>query len=75
MAFSKHLIIYDKLELLNPVLIQDLLKDISLRIGNNIEKVKIRKIDLGKGTAEVEVFSRIKISRCCKRSDGWIGSM
>jgi Domain of unknown function (DUF4956) len=60
MTLSKHLVIYDKLELLNPALNQDLLKDISLRIGQNIEKVKIQKIDLSKGTAEVEVFFRDK---------------
>jgi hypothetical protein len=54
-TLTRHLLIYDKLELLNPALIQDLKKDISLRIGHNVEKVKIRKIDLNKRTAELEV--------------------
>jgi hypothetical protein len=54
------LIIYDKLELLNPNLIQELLKDISGRTGQKIERIKIHKIDFGKGTAEVDVFFKEK---------------
>jgi hypothetical protein len=53
-------IVYDKLELLNPDLIQDLLKDISGRIGHTIERIKIHKIDLAKGTADIDVFFKEK---------------
>jgi uncharacterized membrane protein len=49
---------YDKLELLNPDMLNDLLRDISLRTGKKIEKVRIRKIDLIKGNAELDVFYR-----------------
>ena len=47
---------YNKLELLNPDLRNDLLKDLTARTGLNIEKVRIRKIDIGKGKAELEIF-------------------
>lgn len=61
--FSKYLIIYNKIELLDPVLIQDLLKDISVHTGQNIEKVKIRKINISKGIAEVEVYFRNNLTQ------------
>jgi hypothetical protein len=57
-AFSSFIMIYNKLELLHPGLKQDLLKDLSLQTGYNIEKVKIEKVDIGKGTAEIEIFFR-----------------
>lgn len=58
--FNTFLVSYKKIELLNPALNQDLLKDLSRHTGQNIEKVKIRKIDIGKGNAELEVYFRDK---------------
>ena len=57
---SKHQLIYDKLELLNPDKKQDLINDISLRTGIKIEKTRIRKIDLNKGNAELDIFYKDK---------------
>lgn len=62
-TFSKYLVIYNKIELLDPVLIQDLLKDISVHTGQNIERVKIRKININKGNAEVEVYFRNNLTQ------------
>jgi hypothetical protein len=53
---SSLFIIYNKLELLTPAYKQDLLKDLSQHTGQNIEKVKIQKIDIGKGNAELMVY-------------------
>jgi hypothetical protein len=53
-----HTLIYDKLELLNPDKMQELLNDISIRTGKKIEKIEINKMDLIKGNAELEVFFR-----------------
>jgi hypothetical protein len=52
-----HLLIYDNLKLLNPELRSDLMKDISARTGLPVTDVKIRKIDLTKDNAELEIFS------------------
>jgi len=49
---------YDKPELLNPERMNDLLNDVSIRVGKKIEKVRIRKMDLIKGNAELRVFYR-----------------
>lgn len=49
-------LIYDKLELLNPDKKKELLSDLSARTGIKIEKSRIRRIDLTKGQAELEVF-------------------
>jgi hypothetical protein len=51
-----HLLVYDNLKLLNPEMKADLVKDISTRTGLNIHDVRIRKIDLIKGNAILEVF-------------------
>jgi hypothetical protein len=51
-----HLLIYDKLGLLNPERKTDLLKDISLRTGLNVTDAKILKIDLTRNNAELEIF-------------------
>jgi hypothetical protein len=53
---KSHELMYDKLELLNPDRYQDLLSDISARIGRKIEKAEIIYIDLNKGNADLEVF-------------------
>jgi hypothetical protein len=49
-------LIYDKLELLNPGMSNELLQDLSLRTGKKIEKVEVRKIDLTKGNAELDLY-------------------
>jgi hypothetical protein len=51
-----HLLIYDNLKLLNPEMRSELLKDISLRTGLAVTEIKIRKIDLTKTNAELEIF-------------------
>ena len=57
-ALIRHQVRYDNLALLNPDKLNDLIKDISTRTGINIEKIKIRKIDLINGNAELDVFYR-----------------
>jgi hypothetical protein len=52
----KHQVLYDNLKLLNPDKMNLLIKDISTRTGINIEKIQIRKVDLVKGNAELDVF-------------------
>jgi len=56
--FSKHQVLYDNLILLNPHKKDDLIKDISKRTGIKIDKVKIRRIDLIKENAVLDVFYR-----------------
>jgi hypothetical protein len=51
-------ITYDRLELLNPDKTSDLLQDLSLRTGRQVDKVSIRSIDLKKSTAELDVYFR-----------------
>ena len=51
-----HTIIYDNLELLKPDKKEKLLKDISLRTGKEIQRIKIRRIDFNKETARVEIY-------------------
>ena len=57
-SLSEFRLTYDKLELLNPDKMSDLLHDLSLRTGKKIEKIRIREIDLTKGNAELDVFYR-----------------
>ena len=54
--FSKHQVLYDNLKLLNPDRKDELIRDISKRTGIEIEKVKIRRIDLIKANAVLDVF-------------------
>jgi len=54
------LIVYNKLMFLNPGHRKDLLTDLTSQTGLNIEKVRIRKIDIGKGNAELEAYFRDK---------------
>jgi hypothetical protein len=51
-----HQLIYDNLKLLNPEKRKDLLRDISSRTGLVVTEIKIRKIDLTKSNAELEIF-------------------
>jgi hypothetical protein len=57
-GLSSFLIIYNKPELLNPLIRKELLKELSNHTGLIIERVKVRKIDIGKGNAELEVYFR-----------------
>lgn len=57
-SLSKLQLTYDKIELLNAGMSQDLLNDISIRTGKKVEEIEIRKIDLIKGNAELDVFYR-----------------
>jgi hypothetical protein len=56
--FSKHQVLYDDLKLLNPDKKDELIRDISKRTGIEIDKVKIRRIDLIKANAVLDVFYR-----------------
>jgi hypothetical protein len=58
--FSKHQVLYDNLVLLSPDKKDDLLRDISKRTGIEIDKVKIRRIDLIKANAVLDVYFREK---------------
>jgi len=51
-------LIYDRLDLLQSGRLQELLKDLSERTGEKIEKVEIKKIDLIKKVSEIEIFFR-----------------
>jgi len=55
-----HLLVYDNLRLLNPGLKPELLNDIAVRTGLPVDDVKIRKIDLVSGNAELEILIRHK---------------
>jgi hypothetical protein len=57
-AYSTATVVYDKLELLAPEKIQELLSDISSRSCKKVEKVEIKKIDLIKRHAELEISFR-----------------
>jgi hypothetical protein len=59
-ALTRVIIRYNKLKYLDPDLRKDLLRDLSTQTGLDIEKVKIRRINIGKGRAELEVFFRDK---------------
>jgi hypothetical protein len=59
-ALTSLILIYRKVELLIPELRQELIKDLSDQTGQNIVKVIIHKIDLGKKSAEIEVFYKSK---------------
>jgi len=58
--YSRHQVLYDNLGLLNPDKKNDLLKDISKRTGIEIDKVRIRKIDLIKSNAILDVYYKEK---------------
>jgi hypothetical protein len=54
--YSMHQVLYDNLGLLNPDKKNELLKDISKRTGIEIDKVRIRKIDLINTNAILDVY-------------------
>ena len=51
-------LMYDRLDLLQSARLQELLKDLSERTGEKIEKVEIKKIDLIKKVSEIEISFR-----------------
>jgi uncharacterized membrane protein len=55
-SLDRAVLLYDKLELLEKERYSELIADISLRTKKKIEKVEIRKIDLLKNTAELNIF-------------------
>ena len=55
---KKHPVLYDNLALLNPDKMNELKTDVSTRIGIKTEKIRIRKINLVAGNAELDVFYR-----------------
>ena len=57
-SFNKHSIIYDDLDLLKPGNKSKLLKDISSKLGQEVLRIKVRRIDFKRETAEVDVFFR-----------------
>jgi hypothetical protein len=57
---KKHQILYDNLPLLNPDKINELKTDVSTRTGIKTEKIRIRKINLVAGNAELDVFYRVE---------------
>lgn len=57
-ALQSHILIYNKTDLLKPKLHQELLQDIASQTGYKIEKVIIRKVDIAKGNAEIEIYYR-----------------
>lgn len=56
----KHQVLYDNLELLNPDKLNELKTDVATRTGIKIEKIRIRKVNLVAGNAELDVFYRIE---------------
>jgi hypothetical protein len=57
-SLARVVVRYNNLKLLDPDLRKDLLIDLTARTGLKIEKIKILKINIGKGRAELEVFFR-----------------
>ena len=57
---KKHQILYDNLALLNPDKMNELKTDVSTRTGIKTEKIRIRKINLVAGNAELDVFYRVE---------------
>jgi len=57
-SYDRAVLIYNKLELLDPGRKKELLNDISLSTHIRIERVVIKKIDLNKENAELEIFFR-----------------
>ena len=57
---KKHAILYDNLALLNPDKMNELKTDVSTRTGIKTEKIRIRKINLVAGNAELDIFYRVE---------------
>jgi uncharacterized protein YhhL (DUF1145 family) len=57
------MLLYNRLELLDPDRKKELLNDITSRTNIKVDNVEIKKIDLIKGTAELEIFVGDKSSK------------
>jgi len=57
-ALTPLIIVYGKPELLAPEMRKELLKELSIKTGQEIEKIIIRKIDINKGNVELEGYFR-----------------
>jgi pyruvate carboxylase len=57
-GFTSFIVIYNNPELIAHGSRQELKTDLSSYTGHKIEKVNILRMDIGKGSAEVEVFYR-----------------
>jgi len=57
-SFSTFHIVFNKPAMLNPDARKELLTELSLQTGLNIEKVRVIKVDIPKGTAELEASFR-----------------
>jgi hypothetical protein len=57
-AFTPVVIVFRKPELLVPEMRKELLKELSEKTGQQIEKIIIRKIDINKGNVELEGYFR-----------------
>jgi multisubunit Na+/H+ antiporter MnhG subunit len=55
-SLTKLLLTYNKIELLKPGFNNELLKDLSRHTGQNIERVIIKKINIEKSNARLEVY-------------------
>ena len=53
---SRKTIIYEKIELIVPERIDELLADLKERTGLNVTRVEIRKIDFLRDTAQLRIF-------------------
>jgi hypothetical protein len=61
-SLTKLLLTYNKIELLKPGNNIELLKDLSRQTGQNIEKVIIKKLNIKKSNAQLEVYFKDKKS-------------
>lgn len=59
-SYTSLTIIYDNLNLIKPGLKKELLEDLSLKTGQVIEKVRIERINIRTGNAEIEVSYKSK---------------
>ena len=57
-ALTPLIIVYGKPELMAPEMRKELLKELSIKTGQEIEKIIIRKIDINKGNVELEGYFR-----------------
>jgi hypothetical protein len=60
---GRTVVIYNRLELLDPDRKKELLNDIISRTNIKVDEVEIKKIDLVKGSAEIEIYFGEKVSK------------
>jgi len=60
-TMASQTVIYNKTELLKPEFRAELLKELSDFTGQDVERIRIVKADVGKCTSELEVFYREKL--------------